>query len=113
MSITSMPSAPASPAAASPARRKKRATEIIAELEPHPRGLYTGAIGWFGFDGRSQWNIAIRTAVQKGDEITFHVGSGIVADSVPEHEHEETLHKAAGILAAAQGFVRRSLKIHE
>lgn len=81
---------------------KKRATEIIAELEPHPRGLYTGAIGWFGFDGRSQWSIAIRTAVQKGDEITFHTGSGIVADSVPEHEHEETLHKAAGILAAAE-----------
>jgi len=81
---------------------KKRATEIIAELEPHPRSLYTGAIGWFGFDGRSQWNIAIRTAVQKGDEITFHVGSGIVADSVPEKEHEETLHKAAGILAAAE-----------
>jgi para-aminobenzoate synthetase component 1 len=80
---------------------KKRATEIIAELEPHPRGLYTGAIGWFGFDGRSQWNIAIRTAVQTGDEITFHTGSGIVADSVPEHEYEETLHKAAGILAAA------------
>lgn len=81
---------------------KKRATEIIAELEPHPRGLYTGAIGWFGFDGRSQWNIAIRTAVQQGNEITFHVGSGIVADSVPEKEHEETLHKAAGILAAAE-----------
>lgn len=80
---------------------KKRAGEIIAELEPHPRGLYTGAIGWFGFDGRSQWSIAIRTAVQKGGEITFHVGSGIVADSVPAHEHEETLHKAAGILAAA------------
>lgn len=80
---------------------KKRASEIIAELEPYPRGLYTGAIGWFGFDGRSQWNIAIRTAVQQGDQITFHVGSGIVADSVPEHEHEETLHKAAGILAAA------------
>lgn len=80
---------------------KKRATEIIAELEMHPRGLYTGAIGWFGFDGRSQWNIAIRTAVQKGDEICFHTGSGIVADSVPELEHEETLHKAAGLLAAA------------
>lgn len=80
---------------------KKRATEIIAELEPHPRGLYTGAIGWFGFDGRSQWNIAIRTAVQRGDEISFNTGSGIVADSVPEREHEETLHKAAGILAAA------------
>ncbi|WP_395741816.1 aminodeoxychorismate synthase component I [Prosthecobacter sp.] len=80
---------------------KKRATEIITELEPHPRGLYTGAIGWFGFDGRSQWNIAIRTAVQKENQITFHVGSGIVADSVPQHEYEETLHKAAGILAAA------------
>lgn len=80
---------------------KKRATEIITELEPHPRGLYTGAIGWFGFDGRSQWNIAIRTAVQQGDQISFHVGSGIVADSIPRHEYEETLHKAAGILAAA------------
>ncbi len=80
---------------------KKRATEIITELEPHPRGLYTGAIGWFGFDGRSQWNIAIRTAVQKDNQITFHVGSGIVADSIPQHEYEETLHKAAGILAAA------------
>ncbi|WP_395750530.1 aminodeoxychorismate synthase component I [Prosthecobacter sp.] len=80
---------------------KKRATEIITELEPHPRGLYTGAIGWFGFDGRSQWNIAIRTAVQKNNQITFHVGSGIVADSIPQHEYEETLHKAAGILAAS------------
>jgi anthranilate/para-aminobenzoate synthase component I len=80
---------------------KKRASEIITELEPHPRGLYTGAIGWFGFDGRSQWNIAIRTAVQQADQITFHVGSGIVADSIPQHEYEETLHKAAGILAAA------------
>jgi para-aminobenzoate synthetase component 1 len=80
---------------------KKRASEIITELEPHARGLYTGAIGWFGFDGRSQWNIAIRTAVQKGDQISFHVGSGIVADSIPQHEYEETLHKAAGILAAA------------
>ncbi|MDI1313228.1 anthranilate synthase component I family protein [Prosthecobacter sp.] len=80
---------------------KKRASEIITELEPHPRGLYTGAIGWFGFDGRSQWNIAIRTAVQKDNQITFHVGSGIVADSIPQHEYEETLHKASGLLAAA------------
>ena len=80
---------------------KKRASEIITELEKHPRGIYTGAIGWFGFDGRSQWNIAIRTAVQKGREIRFHTGCGIVADSVPELEHEESLHKAAGILQAA------------
>jgi anthranilate/para-aminobenzoate synthase component I len=80
---------------------KKRACEIIAELERHPRGLYTGAIGWFGFDGRSQWNIAIRTAVQRGGEIRFHTGCGIVADSVAEAEHEESLHKAAGLLQAA------------
>ncbi len=79
---------------------KKRALEIIAELEKHPRGLYTGAIGYFGFDGSSQWNIAIRTAVQKDDEISFHAGSGIVADSIPEREWEETLHKASGILSA-------------
>ena len=80
---------------------KKRAGEIISELEKHPRGIYTGSIGWFGFDGRSQWNIAIRTAVQKGPEIRFHTGCGIVSDSVPDLEHEESLHKAAGILKAA------------
>ena len=79
---------------------KKRALEIISELEPHPRGLYTGAVGYFGFGGQSQWSIAIRTAVQRDDEITFHVGSGIVADSIPEREWEETLHKASGILSA-------------
>lgn len=79
---------------------KKRAREIIAELEVHPRGLYTGAIGYFGFDGQSQWSIAIRTAVQEGDEISFHAGSGIVADSIPAKEWEETLHKASGLLKA-------------
>ena len=82
---------------------KKRALEIIAELEPHARGIYTGAMGYLGFDGESQFNIIIRTAVQQGDRITFHVGAGIVADSVPELEHEETLHKAAGLLEAAAG----------
>jgi anthranilate/para-aminobenzoate synthase component I len=80
---------------------KKRALEIIRELEQHPRGLYTGAIGYFGFDGESQWNIAIRTAIQSGAEISFHAGAGIVADSVPEKEWEEILHKAAGLFAAA------------
>ena len=80
---------------------KKRALEIIAELERHPRGLYTGAIGYFGFNGESQFNIVIRTAVRQCASITFHAGAGIVADSVPEHEYEETLHKAAGILGAS------------
>ncbi len=80
---------------------KKRAREIIAELEPHSRGIYTGALGYFGFNGESEFNIIIRTAVQKGGSIIFHAGAGIVADSVPALEHEETLHKASGILRTA------------
>lgn len=80
---------------------KKRAMEIIAELEPEPRGLYTGAIGWFGFNGESQFSIAIRTVVIEEGTAHFHAGAGIVADSIPEKEYEETLHKAAGILTAA------------
>lgn len=79
---------------------KKRALEIIRELEPCPRGIYTGAVGYFGFDGDSQWNIVIRTVVQEGNCLHFHTGAGIVADSVPEKEWEETLHKASGILTA-------------
>ncbi len=80
---------------------KKRALEIIQELEPHPRDIYTGAIGWFGFHGESQFSIAIRTAWKNGNSVRFHTGAGIVADSVPELEYEETRHKAAGILKAA------------
>lgn len=82
---------------------KKRALEIIRELEPTPRGLFTGAIGYFGYNGESQFNIAIRTMVLHEGKATFHVGAGITADSIPEQEWEETLHKAAGILQAARG----------
>ena len=81
---------------------KKRAREIIAELEPALRGLYTGALGWFGFNGESQFSIAIRTLVVEGGRAHFHVGAGIVADSVPVQEWQETLDKAAGILLAAE-----------
>jgi aminodeoxychorismate synthase component I len=81
---------------------KKRAREIIAELEPESRGVYTGAIGWFGFNGESQFNVAIRTVVIADGTAAFHVGAGIVADSVPEREWQETLDKAAGILLAAE-----------
>jgi anthranilate/para-aminobenzoate synthase component I len=81
---------------------KKRAREIIAELDEAPRGLYTGAIGWFGFNGESQFNIAIRTVVVEAGCAHFHVGAGIVADSLPEKEWQETLDKAEGILAAAR-----------
>jgi aminodeoxychorismate synthase component I len=80
---------------------KKRALEIIAELETSPRGIYTGAVGFLGFNGESRFNIAIRTVVVRGDEATFHVGAGIVADSDPQREWQETLDKAAGILLAA------------
>ena len=80
---------------------KKRAMEIIAELEPVPRGLYTGAIGYFGFNGVSQFSIAIRTVVMEGGRAHFHAGAGIVADSQPEQEWQETLDKASGILLAA------------
>ena len=82
---------------------KKRAMEIIKELEPHERGLYTGAFGYFGFNGESQFNIAIRTAWLKEGLLRFNTGAGIVADSDAAKEYEETLHKAAGFLKAAQG----------
>ena len=83
---------------------KKRAREIIGEIEGTPRGLYTGAIGYFGFNGESQFNIAIRTAVIEDGFARFGVGAGIVADSAPEKEYKETLDKAAGILLAAERY---------
>ena len=79
---------------------KKRALEIISELEPYPRGIYTGAIGYFGYNGESQFSIAIRTAVFEQCGASFHVGAGIVADSIPENEWQETLDKASGLLLA-------------
>ena len=79
---------------------KKRAREIIAELESAPRGIYTGAVGYFGRDGRAVFNIAIRTLVVRDGRATYGVGAGIVADSDPGAEYDETLHKAAGLFAA-------------
>jgi len=79
---------------------KKRAMEIIAELEPCPRGAYTGAIGYIGADGAAAFNIAIRTIVATDRQTSFHVGSGIVADSDPEAEYQETLYKGKGMALA-------------
>lgn len=79
---------------------KKRAREIIDELESVPRGIYTGAVGFFHADGSAAFNIAIRTLVVRDGTATFGVGAGIVADSDPVLEYEETLHKAAGLAAA-------------
>lgn len=81
---------------------KKRATEIIAELETVPRGLYTGTIGYLGFNGESQFNIAIRTLTHENGQLDYHVGAGIVADSDPAGEFEETEHKARGVRLALQ-----------
>ena len=74
--------------------------EIIDELEPIARGPYTGCLGYLGFNRESQLSIIIRTALCKGDWKYFHVGAGIVADSIPEAEYDETLAKAAGFLTA-------------
>jgi para-aminobenzoate synthetase component I len=79
---------------------KFRAMEIIDELEPVSREPYCGAIGYLGFNRESQLSIAIRTAICTAGKIHFNVGAGIVADSNPEAEYEETLAKAAGFLAA-------------
>lgn len=81
---------------------KIRAMEIIDELEPVTRGPYTGCLGYLGFNRESQLNIIIRTAVVRAGKIHFHAGAGIVADSVPEAEYDETLAKAAGFLAAVK-----------
>jgi anthranilate/para-aminobenzoate synthase component I len=83
---------------------KKRACEIIAELEPCPRGLYTGLIGYFDDSGDAAFSIAIRTLIQQGDELHFSVGSGITAGSVPAREYDETLHKAAGLRLALEAY---------
>ncbi|WP_069650287.1 aminodeoxychorismate synthase component I [Caloranaerobacter ferrireducens] len=82
---------------------KVRAMEIIDELEPNQRNVYTGCIGYLGFDGSIDLNIAIRTIVKKGDCVYFQVGGGITWDSNPYDEYEETLHKAKSIIKALRG----------
>jgi len=82
---------------------KVRAMEIIAELEPTRRGPYTGSLGYLTFSGAMDTSIAIRTFVVKPGRAWFQVGAGIVADSDPEREHEETLQKARGLVAALDG----------
>ena len=80
---------------------KIRAIEIIDELEPTRRHVYTGAMGFFAPNGDFTLNVAIRTMTVAGNRLHYQVGSGIVADSVPEKEYEETLQKAAGMQSAA------------
>ncbi len=79
---------------------KIRAMQIIDELEPTRRSVYTGAIGYLGFDGGMDLNIAIRTFLVRGDRAWFQAGGGIVADSQPESEYDETTQKARALIEA-------------
>ena len=81
---------------------KVRALEIISELEPDARGAYAGMIGYFGFDGNMDTCLAIRTMVGRGNTFTVQAGAGIVADSNPSTEFQETVNKASGMLKAIE-----------
>jgi len=83
---------------------KQRAMEIIEQLEPQRRGIYCGSIGYIGFDGNMDSNIAIRTLVYAGGEIRCWAGGGIVADSEAGAEYQETLDKAAPMLELLRYF---------
>jgi anthranilate synthase component 1 len=79
---------------------KVRALQIISELERSQRGVYGGAIGYFGFEGNHDSAIGIRTAVIKDGKIYIQSGAGVVADSVPESEFMETVNKAKAMIKA-------------
>ena len=81
---------------------KVRAMEIIEELEPDKRGIYSGAIGYIGWNGNMDTAIAIRTALIKNNTVYIQAGAGIVADSVPKSEWEETMNKGRAIFKAVE-----------
>ncbi|WP_293443109.1 anthranilate synthase component I [Persephonella sp.] len=81
---------------------KVRAMQIIEELEPEKRGPYAGAVGYVSFDANLDTAIAIRTAVVRNGEIYIQAGAGIVSDSVPEREYEETINKAKAMIKAVE-----------
>jgi para-aminobenzoate synthetase component 1 len=76
---------------------KIRAMEIIAEQERTARSVYTGSVGWIGLDGDAGFNIAIRTLLSSGSRAAYRVGGAVVADSDPQAEYEETLHKGRAL----------------
>jgi anthranilate synthase component 1 len=88
---------------------KVRAMEIIEELEGTRRGVYGGAVGYFSFDGSMDTCITIRAALIQGDTITVQAGAGLVADSVPSAEYDESMNKARALLVtiarAEQGLM--------
>ncbi|OGW15147.1 MAG: hypothetical protein A3K09_04840, partial [Nitrospinae bacterium RIFCSPLOWO2_12_FULL_47_7] len=82
---------------------KVRCMEVIDELEPVARGPYTGSLGYFGFNGNMDFNIVIRSLVMRNKRAYLHVGAGIVADSDPGKEYDETLYKAEAVFSALFG----------
>lgn len=81
---------------------KVRAMQIIAQLEPEKRNIYAGAVGYISFDGNIDTAIAIRTAVIVDDTVYVQAGAGIVADSQPEKEYQETINKAKAMMKAVE-----------
>jgi anthranilate synthase component I len=94
------------PAGTTSGAPKIRAMEIITELEPHARGVYAGAVGYFGAGGDMDTCIALRTAVFKDGKIHVQAGGGVVFDSNPESEFMETVHKASALFRAAEEAAR-------
>jgi anthranilate synthase component 1 len=94
------------PAGTTSGAPKIRAMEIITELEPHARGVYAGGVGYFGAGGDMDTCIALRTAVFKDGKINVQAGGGVVHDSNPQLEFEETLHKAGALFRAAEEAAR-------
>ncbi len=86
---------------------KIRALEIINELEPEPRGIYAGCVGYFSANGNMETCIVLRTAIIKNDTMYVQAGAGIVADSNPEKEYEETINKAKALFKAAEISYKR------
>jgi len=87
---------------------KVRAMQIIDEFEPHRRGPYAGAVGYVDFNGNMDTCIALRTLVVQGNKAYIQAGAGLVADSVPAEEYQETLNKARGLMKAIEITERRA-----
>ncbi len=91
---------------------KIRAMEIINGLEPRPRGVYGGAIGYIGYNGEMDLAITIRTLEVQGKQVSVQAGAGVVFDSIPEMEHQECLNKSAGMMKALE-LASRGLRLEE
>ena len=86
---------------------KIRSMEIIEELEPTRRGFYTGSLGFVGYNGDMDFNIIIRSFIEKENKVHFQVGAGIVYDSIPEREYKETINKGRAMILAYHNFMKR------